>query len=495
MRHSRVGNLGISRHICRALDYHCEQHPSFFQEYQCLPFGSRLSFDNVAVDVKKMRLRILPAHDLERELLSVSSLKERWRTDVHPQSWPSVIDVSALRLISQLHDSISMVHYLPEGNQSSRSKFQVLVFKSTTYEPSYLYHELKFLLTNPEHPNIMGPPLHIVTKKSSFGGKRGVCGFLLPYYHEGSIRDKIAFETHLGTMNFERQLHWSQQITSALVHISQKAGTFYSDLRPDNVLFTGSKSGLKNDDKVVLCDFEQRGNWHEWCAPEILYTMYAGNLDPYSESSFHDSNAASDLLTSFSCISEPGNPSTKRRMQNGPHGGNRPWFSLSTDAREKAQVYSLGLLLYCIFEGVSNPMVSLSNAWPYEPHVEFPTFKSTPLKIRDLIYKCTIDAPKWHTCDGEDDLDGKKNSRETSRVIRIGSKLHASERTFTETEGADMQEQVLKTAQRWWVQELQEAAHYFKSEAWLHGHIGMERPSLHEVLDILDSVSADLKRW
>ncbi|KAM0268545.1 hypothetical protein ACHAQH_009951, partial [Verticillium albo-atrum] len=44
-----------------------------------------------------------------------------------------------------------------------------------------------------------------------------------------------------------------------------------SDLRPDNVL-------LDDKDNVVLCDFEQRGNWHEWSAPEVLFRQYMENI-------------------------------------------------------------------------------------------------------------------------------------------------------------------------------------------------------------------------
>jgi hypothetical protein len=29
---------------------------------------------------------------------------------------------------------------------------------------------------------------------------------------------------------------------------------------------------------VILCDFEQRGNWHEWSSPEVLYRQYIENI-------------------------------------------------------------------------------------------------------------------------------------------------------------------------------------------------------------------------
>lgn len=58
-----------------------------------------------------------------------------------------------------------------------------------------------------------------------------------------------------------------------------------------------------------------------------------------------------------------------------------PWFVLSRSQVEKAQVFPLGLMTYCIFEGVSSVGRSLFHAWPVEPDVEFPSFKRTPLEV------------------------------------------------------------------------------------------------------------------
>lgn len=51
-------------------------------------------------------------------------------------------------------------------------------------------------------------------------------------------------------------------------------------------------------------------------------------------------------------------------------------------------------LLYCIFEGVSNVRISLANAWPCEPDIEFPQLRRTLISMRECIRRCTIDAPE-----------------------------------------------------------------------------------------------------
>lgn len=165
-----IASLGISRHICHALDHWCDDHPAFLDEYKQLPFGSRLVFEEITADVKDMRLSIEPAHHLENSSLSISSLKKMWG-DVQDHNWPESIDISRLRLKREHQDSISIVGIIDE-NHAMETDY---VFKSNSSEFKSLYHELHFLLTCPPHPNVMGRPLFIVSKKSNFGGeKRGV---------------------------------------------------------------------------------------------------------------------------------------------------------------------------------------------------------------------------------------------------------------------------------------------------------------------------------
>ena len=460
MRHPRLGDLGISRHICRALDYHCAENPDFFRLYQTLPFGSRLMFESISADVRAMPLSIVPAHDLERQWLSIDSLCKLWGKDISKDSWPAALNLDQLRLKSQLHDSITVVNLVVDSRHSASED---LIFKSSTTDPKFIYHELKFLLTSPPHPNLMSRPLYVVTKKCKFGGKHGVCGFILPYYPLGSLRDVLPMRAHTGSLTFEQQMRWSRQIVSALIHIRKVAETFYSDLRPDNVLI--SDSTRKDCQEIVLCDFEQRGNWYEWCAPEILYNMYAENLRTCP------SPAAQSFLAEH--VQET-------CLQNGPHGSNSPWFSLSPESQEKAMVYSLGLLLYCIFEGLSNPRNNLANAWPYEPDIAFPEFRCTPPFMQDCIKRCTADAPEWKL-EAERSLSGIK----IRRVWRIDGRLYPSRRPCEVMDVEDTVEAVWETARTWWASELQNAQVFFESDEWRYDRCGRERPTLLEVLEIL----------
>lgn len=61
-------------------------------------------------------------------------------------------------------------------------------------------------------------------------------GFLLRYFAAGSLRDILPARQRAGTLPAHVKLRWCRQVVAALVHIQKASGTFYSDLRPDNVL-------------------------------------------------------------------------------------------------------------------------------------------------------------------------------------------------------------------------------------------------------------------
>lgn len=436
-----IANLGISRHLCKALDRYCARNPTFLDQYQELPFRFRLVFDNVATNVDDMRLTIVPAHSLERQSISVKSLQKLWANDILPDQWPETVDITYLRYLHQFHDTISVVRLV----QNSTTKSSSSIFKSTTRGFEHLYHELRFLLRNPPHPNIMPRPLYVVTKKSLFGGKQGLVGFILPYYPEGSIRDILPARVRNGTLSLSQRLIWCKEVTSALIHITKQSSTFFSELRPDNVLLSwtplssGNISGTmtrtvtdssKYRESVLLCDFEQRGNWHEWCSLEILYCQYAENLrssrtmalgdrwygmiEKYS-SRFREvaaKKSASDLFD-----------------ENFVQAKNRAWFSLSHESQEKAQVYSLGLFIYCVFEGLSSVRSSIANSYPIDPDLEFPEMRRTPPAIQELIKKSTIDALEWQEASGKNYCTemhsaGSPRLYWAKRVIRTRDKLY-----------------------------------------------------------------------
>lgn len=52
------------------------EKPNFEAEYLSLPFGSRILFENLAVDVRNIGVRIVLTHYLERQLLSCEDLEK-----------------------------------------------------------------------------------------------------------------------------------------------------------------------------------------------------------------------------------------------------------------------------------------------------------------------------------------------------------------------------------------------------------------------------------
>ncbi|OCL05174.1 hypothetical protein AOQ84DRAFT_414143 [Glonium stellatum] len=473
-----VPTLGISRLLSRVLASHCEQNPGFLNQYQQLPFGSKIRIENLCLHPEQADLYTIPACDLERKTRSVSYLQELWKDSVPLLSWPEVIDLSSLHFIKQLHDSVSVVRLGGPGQISKSS----LVLKSNTEGVTHLYHELKFLLTCPSHPNVMPKPLHVVTSVSRFGGKHGVIGFTLPYYPAKSISNLLPVRVRDRSWSSAQQVNWCRQIVSALIHIHFKTGLFCSDLRPDNILLH-----KKNEtDCLILCDFEQRGNWHEWCPPEVLYAQYVENLSMDQSSAGIVHSSWRELIELYHRVSLPAKRATCEKVAN----SNWPWFVLTPEQQEKSQVYLVGLIMYCIFEGLSNVRISLANAYRYEdPEVEFPIFKRTPVLVQKLIKKYTAGAPEWeaegsHEGDRQLDICPKR----ASRVARRGDKMHTEGlgggHSISETEY-----DVLRTGLNWWTTKLQRAEFFFKRHKDSYRDIGMIQPILHEVYMDLENLT------
>ncbi len=153
-------------------------------------------------------------------------------------------------------------------------------------------------------------------------------------------------------------------------------------------------------------------------------------------------------------------------------GYNIPWSCLTRTEQEACEVYMLGRVLWCIFEGISAPQraaVWLSYRW--EPLVEFPGYTTTPEPLRDLIDRCTR---------------GRRAGM-SSLIVREKNQLVLRE---LENTGKSTPEAVQEAAREWWLNELKE------SEEWLHQRSeGLkrgdwkenyyDRPTLREVFDTL----------
>ncbi|KAK0615152.1 hypothetical protein B0T17DRAFT_476251, partial [Bombardia bombarda] len=462
-----VAALGISRYLCRLLDHYCAQHPTFLEGYQRLPFGSRIIIADVVVNIAQAKLEVEPNYSLEGAATSFPVLKQLWTNEIATDQWPPAIDIFSLRTVRQVHDSVTLVR-IEEFIDRPELEGHLAIFKSGTDEFHHMLHELKLLLTIPPHPNIIGQPLAVVTKKCGFGGKQGVFGFLIPYLPAGSIRDILPAVRADDPLAVRRGLKWCKQLTSALIHVWKEGGTFYSDLRPDNVLLNApdtSASGSPDYD-VVLCDFEQRGNWHEWCAPEILYPQYLENLRN-NRRRFKDSTWDS-VIEAYTRYRPPVSGETRVSSRN------RPWFSLSKENQEKAMVFSLGLFLYCVFEGLSTVSPSLPYSFSSDPDIAFPQFRRTPVPIRELIERCTADSPLWRA----EDVRPK-------RIVRKEGLLFSDYCVDSECLPRQTAHTVLSTARQSWSYELEKARQFFETDQWKAQIFGRDRPTLKEVMKLL----------
>ncbi|KAL4749947.1 hypothetical protein BDW72DRAFT_121443 [Aspergillus terricola var. indicus] len=461
-----ISQLGLAKHLCRALDHHCAQNPGFLQEYSKLPFGSRLIFEDVTPDVADMKLYVERDYGIETNMKTLQYLQQSW-PDIAQDAWPPAVDLNELRLVKQLNEAVMLVDF---SGQS------LVIFKCASDSLHHTYHELRFLLTCPPHPHIMPRPLAVVLKKSAFGGRSGVVGFLLQYFKGGSLRDILPARQRSATLSDTVKLRWCRQVASALTHLHDM-GTFYSDLRPDNVL-------LDSEENAVLCDFEQRGNWYEWSPPEVLYRQYAENIrarlpsrvvnSPYDH--LLKEYARSHSLSTSACYTPAESPIEAR---------NRAWFALPPSAREKATVYNFGLFIYCVFEGLSNVQRNVANQFPIEPEVEYPTFRRTPEALREIIQRSIGNTLGWGT--------SELQSR-SSRVVRVNGLLYPETRTDLEPDTRQTFDVVMDTLLEFWSTELMRAERFLESADWSAGDFGKDRASLRDVVDALESQSEDLYR-
>jgi hypothetical protein len=145
-------------------------------------------------------------------------------------------------------------------------------------------------------------------------------------------------------------------------------------------------------------------------------------------------------------------------------------------------VYSLGLFLYCLFEGLSNVRVNIANAFPCEPGVEFPEFRKTPPAVQAIIERCTIDAPEWNLAEA---------SVRARRVVQVQDKLFPEGLTGSTQDLADITKLVLDTGMEWWQSELVKAEKFLEGEEWRSGIFGRERPTLREVLEFIEGVEGE----
>ena len=495
---SRVRRLGISNHILRTLQLWTVKSglsgpDSVASMYDDLPFGSRIVFENLDLNISNIRVVVARMYPLERQLLSFSRIDSV--LGLPRESLPEAIDISRLRVVRQLHDSVCLTRIEPGyAHDSSKEPLPDLwILKALTSGTKYLYHELQALLKIESHPNVISHPRFLVTKYCKFGGKTAVVGFVIPYHPGGSLRDHIPFLRLHGKLRLQDQVKWATELASAVVHVRERGRMFYTDLRLDNVVLSASSS-------AVMVDFEQRGVWCEFAAPEVNALEYvrilasdvpaAGDTRPADGTETADINEPTiprDVCERYAAILTNYLPGWELLQSHEeytlrPHGYgsyNIPWLCLSDEEQEAAEVYMLGRLLWCLFEGQAAPQPgAVWQSYNLEPDLEFPNFKRTPPKFRGLIDRCT---------------NGRRPTL-SAIIIRRENKLVLRKAPEGLAYGSA---QIVQTAKDWWVKELEAAEAFLKMRdelksrgEWPGNYFG--RPKLREVLDSLRALQTEV---
>jgi hypothetical protein len=452
----------LAQHLMNCLHSWSMQVPDFEAKYMGLPFGSQIIIQELCSDPRRTVADFIPQYDLELEWLSIKALQKIW--EFPPERLPPALDLSQLQLLDEPHDAISLVTV--PGMHGGR----VFVFKASVRSLRYLYHELKLLLAMDPHPNIIGGPLYLVTKKVNFGGKAGVCGMLLEYHAAGTMSHFLHSRVTTSTwVDMETRFRWAQQLASALLHIKNSPVAYYSDFKLDNILLTKNNGNWD----AILIDFEQRGSWFSWSPPEInavAHLVYLatrnGNDGPGPESSRYYKEFLESYLPAFNLIMRK----KKCKYDGFSEGYNVAWISLSPQQREKALVFMFGKVLWCIFElqPTINSVTSLGADVFREvnPDHRFPEFRQTPPKLQELIRDCTAGALEW--------------SGVTRPVCRVGTAIFP-----TQHQDGAPQSQALQEIKSWWAAHLEAAeaqvGQRFHAAPDFNLKISSQRPTIDDV--------------
>ncbi|KAK7711175.1 hypothetical protein SLS64_002244 [Diaporthe eres] len=409
---NRVQQQAIASYIVRALQiwttevYGLERVKEMYYNQ---PFGTRIVFESLPLNVRDAKIVIGPMHNLEYHQLSPRELGDMWQMDV--EKMPPTVDIFSLVYVRQLQDSVCLVKY--RGGEEGTETLWAL--KALISSVKYMYHELRNLLTMPPHPNVLGRPTKLVTKRIRSNARRTVViGFLEPYYSGIHLRDSLPVLRMNNKLRLEDQIRWAKQICSGLAHIRHKGNMYYADMRLDQIVMT------HDNKRPIILDFEQRGVWCEFASPEVNALEYMRILasDDYDddEDDFGD-DGGEDGGNSYVTVPTAAETAQLRNRglraryasllsrlhpgwrdlggadghyHNPPQGYNVAWACLTPHEQERAEVYMLGRLLWCVFEGMSAPQRgAVWQSYRNEPEFEFPAFSRTPPDLRGLIERCT----------------------------------------------------------------------------------------------------------
>lgn len=292
------------------------------------------------------------------------------------------------------------------------------------------------------------------------------------YHPHGSVRDHLPHLALRGKITHCDEVKWALQLVRGLRHLRKTCNTFYSDMRLDNILLSDSYN-------LIMVDFEQRGVWSEFAAPEINAIECIRELAMDEELPDETKEKYAALLTRLLPNWEALVQGEEYTWPRGKNGYNVAWQCLREDEQESCEVYMLGRVLWCIFEAQSAPQrAAIWSSYKSEPVVEFPAYARTPVEMRRLIDWCT---------------EGRQSTL-GNLLVRSGSKLVLRE---LENTGGTTPEAVRETAKAFWTQRIADSEH------WIGERIAMReanqptqgfpnRPSLAVVESFIGAYSQKL---
>jgi hypothetical protein len=488
----RVRRLGIARYLVRILQFQSEPGSVLAPEharvlYHRGPFGSRIIVETLSLNIEDCRLRIYANHALEADLCSERELRRLWQIQEKDQeALPPRISIDNLQIVQQLSDSVGLVRLLQQHVPGQYGESSFVAMKSVTSQVKYLYHEIYNLLF---HQGIKYRPQHLITKRCLFGSKNAIVGFTMPYLPDGSIRDILPLLRIHGQATLKDQLHWARELTNAMHQICAGSDFFYPDLRLDNVLLSDAREPL-------LVDFEGRGVWSGFSAPEVEHfeniVLLARDDDGDTAVPDAERDRARDLLSHVTgrdraWLDDVLDDTRYGAVDARSTGYNVAWLCLSPRERDAATVYMLARVLWCVFEGESAPhRGAVRVSYAREPTgVEWPNFDATPHAVRPLLQRC------WSSV-----------TEEPCRFVRVGAKLFMKSDVPGGKQGQYTLDgdasSVRSRARELWRARLAESRSWIRrreeriaagKEATDHG-----RPSLAELRRDLDLLNAELLR-
>jgi hypothetical protein len=232
---------------------------------------------------------------------------------------------------------------------------------------------------------------------------------------------------------------------------------------------------------AVVVDFEQRGGWVSWIAPEVCCIWY---LELIAKSTAVSSEIAARYTSALQRLVAVSAADTSYRDVS--------WVRLSPPERESAMVFALGKVLWCIFEGqptiytdVGWGMPREAATWLDDEHSwRFPEFRTTPKALRGWIERCMAGADEWDLGRG----------RSVCLDLERGVFVPVAD-AGGGAKGDELTTQ--RAAKAWWEGRIAEAETFLEARVRGEDHNGIEaaarsRPALRDVLGMLEGLEVEL---